>query len=951
MSVPGSASPLFLATAAAAAPAGPHQIDRSLRFNSADSPSLNRTPSSAGNRKTWTFSTWIKRTKLGDHETIFSADHGSGNWFIIQINNDDTLQVNWTAGTGGAYLLSDQVFRDPASWFHLVVAFDTTQSTAANRVKIYINGSQITSFSNEQYPNQNTDYQVNNTVIHKIGTGAWDADCYLAEMHLVDGTALAATDFAEEDSNGVWQPKAFSGTYGTNGFYLKFADNSSNAALGTDSSGNSNTWTVNNLSIGGQAFSEGITTTLDSNASYVASNAFDGSQSTSTRTSGTEVVLNVDFSPGVAVTSSVEIQGEQGFITPNCSITVSGTTTNSGGDPNTAVAGQSGTTTKTFSSVSGTLTNIKVGKISSGRTYLSRVLVDGVALIDGSPADNDSLLDTPSNYDASSGNNGGNYCTWNPLSTNSTPTFSEGNLTVTNSGSGASGWRNIASTMAVSSGKWYMEFDTVGSQNGGLMIGIQKVPEDHDQFNPASFSNNFVGMTANSYALNCFSGAKRTNSSDSGYGSGMSANDKIMMAVDLDNGKIWWGKNNSWFASGDPDSGTNAAFTGLSGTFVFAVGISASEKIHSNFGQRPYSYSNNISGFKSVCTQNFDESAYASIPDGSTAFDISLWTGNDATSRAITGLNFSPDFLWIKSRSAGGWHALADSVRGAGKILASNANNSEYNNSDSQNAIQSFDSNGFTIGHQSGWVVNNNNTTIVGWAWDAGTSAASSNTDGSITSNVMVNQSAGFSIVTYTGTGSTATIGHGLNAAPGLIIVKSRTAADGWPVYHQSLSNLASNYLVLHSTNAVGSITNYWNGTNSSVIGVLGGYAHSSSSQNYVAYCWAPVEGFSAFGSYTGNGSSDGPFVYTGFRPKLVIRKRTDSSVGWYIVDTERDIHNEADSFLDAADGDAESTSTNLDILSNGFKLRNPDAGTNASGGTYVYMAWAENPFRTARAR
>ncbi len=225
-----------------------------------------------------------------------------------------------------------------------------------------------------------------------------------------------------------------------------------------------------------------------------------------------------------------------------------------------------------------------------------------------------------------------------------------------------------------------------------------------------------------------------------------------------------------------------------------------------------------------------------------------------------------------------------------------------------------------------------------------------------IASTVRANPSAGFSIVSYTGTGSTATIGHGLNAAPGFIVIKSRTNADAWPVYHQSLSNLANNYLTLHTTNAVGSITNYWNGTNSNVIGVLGGYAHSSSGQDYIAYCFAPVEGYSAFGSYTGNGSSDGPFVFTGFRPKLIVIKGNYSGGDWLTVDTERvgiGSYNVATGSLAWNLSQAESYfgANNLDILSNGFKIRSTNPVYNTSSTEYLYLAFAEHPFKTARAR
>jgi hypothetical protein len=224
----------------------------------------------------------------------------------------------------------------------------------------------------------------------------------------------------------------------------------------------------------------------------------------------------------------------------------------------------------------------------------------------------------------------------------------------------------------------------------------------------------------------------------------------------------------------------------------------------------------------------------------------------------------------------------------------------------------------------------------------------------SIASTVRANPSAGFSIVTYTGTGSVATVGHGLNAAPGLILIKGRTSTSDWPVYHSALSNPTNNVLVLNSTGSVQSVTNYWNGTNSSVIGLLNGsFVHNTSGVNYIAYCFAPVEGYSAFGSYTGNGSTDGPFVYTGFRPRWIIIKRTNSTGVWGIWDSARNSFNASTSRLQAESGIAEinTANTTIDILSNGFKPRAADSDINAASSTYIYAAFAENPFKTSRAR
>ena len=253
MSIPGSASPLFFQ---AAAGAGGYEIERSLRFNNDDSAYLNRTPSSAGNRKTWTWAAWFKPSNIGGTgstggHSLFSVRTGSGDSGLTDFiyNTDGTLLLTGAATT---FKITTAKFRDFSAWYHIALQLDTTQATAADRIKIYVNGSRIAEFSTNNNPAQNADLAINNATLHKIG-GYSNVylDGYLADVHFIDGQALDPTDFGEFDDNGVWQPIEYAGTYGTNGFHLDFSDNSSAAALGTDTSGNGNDWTVNNLSLGG----------------------------------------------------------------------------------------------------------------------------------------------------------------------------------------------------------------------------------------------------------------------------------------------------------------------------------------------------------------------------------------------------------------------------------------------------------------------------------------------------------------------------------------------------------------------------------------------------------------------------------------------------------------------------------------------------------------------------
>src|SRR5210317_2676957 len=327
--------------------------------------------------------------------------------------------------------------------------------------------------------------------------------------------------------------------------------------------------------------------------------------------------------------------------------------------------------------------------------------------------------------------------------------------------------------------------------------------------------------------------------------------------------------------------------------------------------------------------------AYATINKPSDHFNTVLYTGNGST-QSITGVGFQPDWTWIKERSSTSGHEVYDSTRGATKLLSPNATDVEGTNA---SALTSFDSDGFSVG--SGGAVNENSQTYVGWNWLANGGTTSSNTDGSITSTVQANTTAGFSVVTWTGTGANATVGHGLGVAPSMIISKNRDLGTGdWVVYHSGIG--ATKYLQLNQTAATGTSAIAWNNTEptSSVFSVGTWDSGNGSGDKIVSYCFAEIKGYSKFGSYTGNGSTDGIFVYTGFKPAWLMIKRTDSTSSWSMRDTARSTFNVVTNRVWADLSNAESTSTTetIDILSNGFKARNNIGGINTSGGTYIYM-------------
>ncbi len=338
--------------------------------------------------------------------------------------------------------------------------------------------------------------------------------------------------------------------------------------------------------------------------------------------------------------------------------------------------------------------------------------------------------------------------------------------------------------------------------------------------------------------------------------------------------------------------------------------------------------------------------AYSTIDSPKKYFDTKLYTGTGST-QSISGLNFSPDWVWIKERSASASdHNLSDAVRGAGKALFSNTTGAEYDyGTGTGGNLRSFDSDGFSLGTAS--QTNANGTTFVSWCWDANGTGVS-NTAGTISSTVSANTTSGFSIVSWVATGTVGTIGHGLGVAPRMIIGKNRTSAYNWQIGHSSIG--WTNQLRFNTGASFASTQ--WNNTapTSSVFSVPADYdINKDAGNNSIAYCFAEVKGFSKFGSYTGNGSADGTFVYTGFKPKFFLAKRTDTTNSWTITNSSNQSYNQADTFLLADSSQAESTATSVDYLSNGVKIRSTGAWGNASGGTYIYMAFADSPFVSSK--
>lgn len=797
-------------------PAGGYTIAKSLRFRSSASAYLSRTPGSAGNRTTWTWSGWVKRGKLGASQSLFGAgltSVGSGSTYMTGLifTASDQLGFYW-ASSGGTVANTTAVYRDPSAWYHIVAVANSTTFL------IYVNGSQVLSNA------ISGSGAVNSAVIHALGA-FWDTggsvpyinnDCYLAEINFIDGQALDPTYFGQTDTaTGVWMPKKYTGTYGTNGFYLNFSDASGATAttIGKDSSGNGNNWTPNNISV------------------------------------------------------------------------------------------------------------------TAGVTY-------------------DSMVDTPTNYD-NGGNGAGNYAVLNPLSVY-LATVSDGNLKTTYAATGHSATR---STMQLPAGVSIYAESTVGTTTtASIATSFGLILDSATTAN----SPNGAGYW-NLYASNA--GSINNNGTNFGSLAAFTAGDVLQVAYDGTNNRAWFGKNNVWYdntggTTGNPATGSNPTVTSLpTGLFIGVTAYANSQNV--NFGQRGFTYTP-PSGFKALCTQNLPTPTIGATSStlANKYMDVSLYTGTGASQSITNSGSFQPDFLWIKSRSVAASHILVDAVRTVSQELSSNDVAAETTNS---GRITSFNSNGWSLGATAAASLNQNGATYVGWQWKANGSGTL-NQQGSINSTVSANVTAGFSVVTYTGTGANATVGHGLGVAPKMVIVFERSpGGDDHIVYHAALTS--NQYSIRLNTTAAqaGPSAAYWNSTSpSSTVFSLGTSGEcNQSTATYVAYCFAEVAGYSKFGSYTGNGSADGPFVYCGFRPRFVMIKATGAAEGWNIFDTSRDTYNPELRLLfpNTADAEFNSGSTWADITANGFKIRYNGSPFNTSTATYIFAAFAESPFNYARAR
>jgi hypothetical protein len=524
-----------------------------------------------------------------------------------------------------------------------------------------------------------------------------------------------------------------------------------------------------------------------------------------------------------------------------------------------------------------------------------------------------------------------------------------------------SGYGYPRSTIGLSTGKWYFEAKA-SDLSGNLFVGIVSTA--------GTGTEQEVGNKSNDYGYKFTSGAIRENTVETSYGNSLGTSDILGVGIDLDNNKLYFSKNGTWQNSANPETNTGGfSITAPSSTLLGEYFASASDinsnlssTVEFNFGNPSFSITSGNSdgneygnfeyappsGYLALCTQNLATALSPTIDDGSEYFNTAIYTGT-GSSHSITGLGFQPDFNWIKNRGATNSHNLRDSTRGITKVLASNLTVAEFTNA---GYVTSFDSDGFSLA-DSGGDTNASGNTYVAWNWKANGGTTSSNTSGSITSTVQANTTAGFSIVTYTGNATNGTtVGHGLGKVPSMVVTKARTDSPShWRTYHTGLTDYT--YAVsLNSTDAEFTGSGLHAVPTSSVFALTNSSQRNQNTINYVAYCFADIEGYSKFGSYTGNGSTDGPFVYTGFKPAWLMIKNVEQAGGqWFIHDNKRETFNPSNSSLFSESSQAETANNSaldIDFLSNGWKKRNTGSGANNDGIQYIYMAFAENPFATS---
>ena len=850
-------------------------IDNSCIFNRADTATMSRTLETPTNAKKYTFSAWVKIGNLDSNIARILGFSGGA----IGISSNQFGVTEYVSSTN-YQVISNRTLEDTSKWYHLMVAVDTTDSTANDRVKLYIDGDRVTSLDTNTQPSQDFNTATNGgSGTLYIGRRGLDTsnifDGYLAEVNFVDGQQLLPASFGETDtSTGRWVPSTVK----------PYPTTTTTFTVTVSNPGSGNKYYIDSSLQATVTLIEGATYRFDQSDSSNSGHPLRFSTtSNGTHGGGTE------FTSGVTTAGTPGSSGAYTEITvPTGTATLYYYCTNHSGMGGTANTqnqyGNSGWRLKFQDSSA-------LGDDTSGNTNDFTI---------SNLASTDQTTDSPTQ----------NHCTWDPNDHANLATFSEGNLKVTGGSASTSG--SCRGTLAPKSGKYYFEIKFLGGAFAGHnSLGIRnKNVAINSTTSGSGITTESYHWRDDGYAINGTKG--QMNSGFSSY----TTNDYIGVAMDLDTGKVWMSKNGTYEKSGNPETGANPMFTIPTGQpyAPWWLGYGYTNNNELNCGQRAFN-TDPPTGFSALQQDNLPEK-----------------------SKGVSGL------VWTKNRDTTDNQQVYDSSRGKQKAIFPNTTDVQATVTD---GLQKFLAGGQQI--EDDVSINTSGESYVSWNWVANGGTTASNSDGSTTSTVQANTTAGFSIVRYTGTGGSTTVGHGLSSTPEWIFGRPETQTGGyhWSVYHKDLTS-ASYYLSLNQTIAQTSDSNVWGSAPTSSIINLG-VSMSNSSQPMILYCWHGVDGFSKFGKYVGNGSTDGPFVYTGFRPAMVmVKSSSNSATNWEIRDNLRSSssgNNPITQVLYPNLSSQEYTTDNCDFLSNGFKWRSSGGNRNESGYTYIYMAFADHPF------